>query len=939
MAKIRTPIRRLLSLILVCSAFTVSLVVSARALDGVGYIDEEGEAQTANGVTAITSGSTALNAGWYAVTADTEISSRITCTGDVNLILCNDATLTAHKGITVSGEDNSLTIYQQPEEANKQTGKLTIDQVDTYNAGIGGVENGSGSNITINGGIVTATGGSAGAGIGGGFYGSGENITINNGIINATAVNDAAGIGGGYQGFGNNIIINGGTVTATGGSAGAGIGGGNYAFAKNITINVGTVTAVGGAFAAGIGGGYDCSGENITINSGTVTATGGNFGAGIGGGNYGSGNHITINDGTVTANAGMYGAGIGGGDNNGCGNNITLNGGVITANSDITGTGIGGGHGGSGSITLNRTNITDSIYASSYKGTVTLEKDFYAGQTFIPVGVLNDNSVIADKTLVPPAKYIDEDGHEQTTGYTPIGSDTTELNAGWYAVTADTVISDRITCNGNVRLILFDGATLTAPEGVAVNDNDRLTVYGQAVGSGTLEITGSGSDYNAGLGGDESCAGGVITINSGTVHVNIDNSHCYGAAIGGGENGEGFVYINGGTVSAFTSSGLGAGIGGSERHSGYVVIKGGNVTASSIGGGDRGGGSTLLSWTNGSDSIKADRYVGSVTLDKDFRADSALTPSGSVIDKSTIAGKTLTPPGFNSHSLTLAGDIGINYYMFLTDAEIESGAVVDFSWTVEGVEKTASFTLTAADKTDNGYKASVSVPVAEMTYDVTATLTVSGEQLATDTYSVKQYADTILSHVYKTKSIAAGCPEAEYDLLATLIKTMLDYGAKAQVNFSRNTGSLANAGVDYTMAAVTADMIPSTAGDMTDGLDNYGLEYAGSTIVYLSKTSMRHYYTVTDRVKFDAVKDNVTFGGEKVDYKTKDGKIYFELTDIAAADLDTPYTLTIGTNDYPYSALDYVRECLRSVFVPYATAQLVSATYWYNQAANGYFGR
>ena len=241
--------------------------------------------------------------------------------------------------------------------------------------------------------------------------------------------------------------------------------------------------------------------------------------------------------------------------------------------------------------------------------------------------------------------YVDENNAEpMITEYTVIESDITELNAGWYAVTDDVIINDRITCNGNVRLILCDGATLTAPEGVAVNDNDRLTIYGQTTGTGTLEITGSGSDYNAGLGGDENCASGVITINGGTVNVNIDNSYAYGAAIGGGENGEGFVYIYGGTVSASTSSGLGAGIGGSERHSGYVVIKGGHVTASSIGGGVRGGGSTLLSWTNLSDTIKADSYVGSVTLDKGFRADDMLIPDGSVRDKSTIAGKTLTPP-------------------------------------------------------------------------------------------------------------------------------------------------------------------------------------------------------------------------------------------------------------------------------------------------------
>ena len=105
-------------------------------------------------------------------------------------------------------------------------------------------------------------------------------------------------------------------------------------------------------------------------------------------------------------------------------------------------------------------------------------------------------------------------------------------------------INNRITCSGNVHLILCDGATLTASKGIAVNENERLTIYGQELGNGTLEITGSGSNKNAGLGSDENCNSGKITINSGTVNVNIDNVDCVGAAIGGsggGENGEGHV--------------------------------------------------------------------------------------------------------------------------------------------------------------------------------------------------------------------------------------------------------------------------------------------------------------------------------------------------------------------------------------------------------------
>ena len=291
---------------------------------------------------------------------------------------------------------------------------------------------------------------------------------------------------------------------------------------------------------------------------------------------------------------------------------------------------------------------------------------------------------------------------------------------------------------------------------------------------------------------------------------------------------------------------------------------------------------------------------------------------------------------FVGHSLSLTGDIRINYYLNLTDEQAQ-GAAVDFSWIVNGTEKTHSVTLTAEDKTAYGYLASVPVAVAEMTYDVTATLTVGGEQLASDTYSVRQYADVILSDSFASSYTGTG--SRSYENLKTLIQTMLDYGAKAQVQFARNTDNLANKDIDYAMSNVSADMITATPSNMRSGLDAYGLEYAGTTIVYLTKTSMRHYYKIVDQEKFDAVKDNITFEGEKVGYTERNGEIFFEHADIAAADLDELYTLKIGDSEYQYSVLDYVRECLSSPNAPYATVQLVMATYWYNQAANAYFGR
>ena len=177
--------------------------------------------------------------GWYVVNATTDmtISGGVICSDAVHLILADGCYLTTtsvedYAGIQVQNEGNSsLSIYGQ----KNQSGTL-IASGGIYGAGIGGGDYGSGSNITINGGTVIATGGSdGGAGIGGGRSGSGSNITINGGRVTATGgIDGGAGIGGGNSGSGSNITINGGTVTATGKSGGAGIGGGKNENGSNI---------------------------------------------------------------------------------------------------------------------------------------------------------------------------------------------------------------------------------------------------------------------------------------------------------------------------------------------------------------------------------------------------------------------------------------------------------------------------------------------------------------------------------------------------------------------------------------------------------------------------------------------------------------------------------------------------------------------------------
>ena len=299
---------------------------------------------------------------------------------------------------------------------------------------------------------------------------------------------------------------------------------------------------------------------------------------------------------------------------------------------------------------------------------------------------------------------------------------------------------------------------------------------------------------------------------------------------------------------------------------------------------------------------------------------------------------------FKGHSLSLNGDIGVNFFVKLTSEDLAKNPKVHFEW----FDKTLDVKITGdMFDTDTGfYKVSCPVAVAEMTYNVNATLKTNGAEVEKDRYSVVKYANVIMSnkdfydnYIAKMTAELGDNEKAKqkfYDLLM-VVTTMLDYGAKAQLAFDRNTDNLANGGVSFFTDDVTSDMIDSKSSDMTGGLKSYGLEYQYSTVVFLSKTSLRHYYKITDETLFNAVKDGITFDGQSVQPVKRGDMIYFEKQSISASRLDTQYILTIGDNQYKYSAMDYTKRLINSdndkTFI-----ELAKATYRFNQAANTYFG-
>ncbi len=933
--------------------------------DPVSFLDENGKQQSVTVYDIFDGTEDTLETGWYVTSADTDYSDRLTVSGDVFLILCDDCTLNANDGIDVS-KGSSLTIYAQSDGDDAGVLNAFASGQDYDAAGIGGSNNSAGT-ITINGGNIKAQGGFNGAGIGGG-NGSGGNITINGG---------------------------------TGGSAG------------NITINGGTVTAVGNWYVPGIGSGVGGTDGNITINGGIVRSEGG----------YNGDNGI------------------------------------------------------SGTITLGYTRAMDSVYASSYKGTVKIAdgKTFTDGTpntytsetpsatltaltdtTLIPADALtitvgdcehgtvsapkrafandsvtvdiipdegyalknvkyNDNVIrlndgaytftmpdedveITATFLAPkdPVAYLDENGEQQSAVYYDVLSgEVHTIESGWYVLSATREFPGRVTVSGDVHLILCDGCTFNANNGgIRLTQYDSLTIYAQSAGGnqgvltakavaekyagiggnycengGTVtinggDITAAGAYYGAGIGGGSLASGGTFIMNGGKVKA---TSVYYGAGIGGGYEGYGSnVTINGGEVNA-TGGGYGAGIGGgADRDGSNITINGGKVKAiageqaAGLGGGFdgnsgkitiNGGDITVIGgdagsgigggYTDGADHIYASSYIGTVTIadGKSFTDGTDIYNSETPSDTLEALTDTMLIPydGFGArlagHTLSLDGDIGVNFYMMLSDAIAQSETTY-MQLTIPTGDKTETKTVlvSEAEQRNGCHVFKCSVAAKEMTSQIKAQMfDPDNEQSGiVYSYSVKEYADYLLAHTDENWRYAKAAP---------LVKAMLNYCAGAQIYFDKTSTGLANADLSDE---------DKTLGEITDQLDAWteidnditGTVFDGATLSLKSQTTLSLYFTDTDELTFTCVDENKT--ARTVETVRKGSTQIARIRNIAASELQYNFTLTVAKGDAElgtviYSPMNYCYKVLHGSTDNESLKNVVKALYWYSEAANDYF--
>ncbi|MBR4942895.1 MAG: InlB B-repeat-containing protein, partial [Clostridia bacterium] len=251
--------------------------------------------------------------------------------------------------------------------------------------------------------------------------------------------------------------------------------------------------------------------------------------------------------------------------------------------------------------------------------------------------------------------------------------------------------------------------------------------------------------------------------------------------------------------------------------------------------------------------------------------------------------------GVRFMSISMAGDIGLNFYVDLDEAT-EATATISMKGeetTVVGVyqEKLAcwKFTYGVAPK---DYQETVSIEVEDVTAE----------------YSVAQYGMDLPSD------------NAAY----AIVSELMDYCEAARIYFA---GEEATETED-----LTADLTEYQA--TVEG-EEEGVTIAGATLVLESKTTINVYVTAEDLEGIACTVDGESV--TPVAVENQDGQYVISIKGIVSKDLDKTYTITIGGYTITYSALSYVEETLADVKTGASLENLVKALYSLSVEAEKYF--
>ena len=314
------------------------------------------------------------------------------------------------------------------------------------------------------------------------------------------------------------------------------------------------------------------------------------------------------------------------------------------------------------------------------------------------------------------------------------------------------------------------------------------------------------------------------------------------------------------------------------------------------------------------------------------------------------------------YSLSLTGNIGVNFYMELTDDIVnDESAYMNFTLPngttskvyVSGTHEDGSTATTDTTVKDGVtyYVFTCEVAAKEMTSDIKAQMMGNnGEKTGkVYTYTVKEYADYILSHMSAEESDISKAT-------IQLVKGMLNYGGAAQKYFGYKTDKLASDGLTLT-GTVFNDT--SIINNITNEANKAFVKCANAKVTFKSaylslnsttdlcvsvqfaddvtvKEDMFAIWCNTDQIskdQYEVTKVNeencykITLHGVKASQLNEKYAFYVELSDTEYAEL------AYGTNSYAYTVMSSACDNINNIE---SLREVVKALYAYGSCAQEY---
>ena len=265
---------------------------------------------------------------------------------------------------------------------------------------------------------------------------------------------------------------------------------------------------------------------------------------------------------------------------------------------------------------------------------------------------------------------------------------------------------------------------------------------------------------------------------------------------------------------------------------------------------------------------------------------------------------------FDSVSLTLSDDLGINFYVGGVDtAAAAADYRVKFSGKCE--EKGKSVSL----KKKNGrYCATANVTADHMDEDITAVLERKGsegwEKVCEYSYSVNKYLDSV--------------DTAGNDALAKLVAATKDYGQVTESYFS-----------DGTVAAITSAQKSEVTKNVADA--GFTSAQAKLSLVLDSKLAARIYIPgAEENAQAACQKKGETSSSALTAKAGGKGGVYFEIPGLAPTDLNTQFTITFGTEKYTFTPLSWAKRVMDNSASSNKNKAMAYALYKYYTTAKAF---